>query len=277
MSLTDITIGQHLPGSSLLHNTDARLKLLLTVGYAVVLFIDSNPLGVLLAFIFIIIAYSSATIPFKLIAKSIKPIIPIIIFTLVLNGFFISGDPIFTLFGTITLSWQGLGFAILMACRIALLIIGSSLLTYTTSPILLTAAIEAVLSPLKAVKLPVHELAMMMTIALRFIPTLLEETEKIITAQRARGAQFDEGSIVQRVKAMIPILIPLFVSAFRRADELAMAMECRCYNGGNGRTRLHRMKLTKTDIAVAFVVAFYFLLIAFSGIIFDNIWEVLKK
>ncbi len=277
MTITDITIGQHLPGSSLLHNTDARLKLLLTVGYAVVLFIDSNPLGVFLAFILILAAYTAAVIPFKLILKSLKPIVPIIIFTLVLNGFFIQGDPIFTLFNTFTLSWQGLSFATLMACRIALLIIGSSLLTYTTSPIMLTAAIESVLAPLKLVKLPVHELAMMMTIALRFIPTLLEETEKIITAQRARGAQFDEGSIAQRVKAMIPILIPLFVSAFRRADELAMAMECRCYNGGNGRTRLHRMKFNGKDVVLAIVAVCYFVLIAFSGLIYDYLLEGILK
>ncbi len=274
MTLTDITIGQHLPGNSTLHNADARLKLILTVGYAVVLFIDSNPLGVLLALILVLMAYHAATIPFKLILKSLKPIVPILLFTLVLNGFFISGDPIFTLFG-ITLSWQGLGFAALMASRIALLIIGSSLLTYTTSPILLTSAIESVLSPLKIIKLPVHELAMMMTIALRFIPTLLEETEKIITAQRARGAQFDEGNIAQRVKAMIPILIPLFVSAFRRADELAMAMECRCYNGGDGRTRLHRMKFSGKDVILAICTLLYFLLIAFSGLIFSYLLEVL--
>ncbi len=271
MSLTDITIGQHLPGSSLLHRADSRLKLILTVAYAVVLFIDSNPLGVFLAFILILTAYSAAAIPFKLILKSLKPILPIILFTLVLNGFFIQGDPIFTLFNTITLSRQGLLFAILMACRIGLLIIGSSLLTYTTSPILLTAAIESVLSPLKVIKLPVHELAMMMTIALRFIPTLLEETEKIVTAQRARGARFDEGSIAQRVKAMIPILIPLFVSAFRRADELAMAMECRCYNGGDGRTRLHRMQFTGRDVILAVCALCYFVLIAFSGMIYDYI------
>ncbi len=265
--LKDITIGQHLPGDSLLHRADPRLKLLLTVGYAVVLFINSNPLGASLAFILIVSAYKASTVPFKLILKSLKPIAPILIFTFVLNGFFIPGEPIFTLFG-VSLTYEGVGFALLMAVRIGLLIIGSSLLTYTTSPIQLTAAIESVLSPLKLIRLPVHELAMMMTIALRFIPTLLDETEKIITAQKARGAQFDEGNIAVRVKAMIPILIPLFVSAFRRADELAMAMECRCYNGGKGRTRLHRMHFSGKDAALASVMFFYFLLIAFSGMIY---------
>ncbi len=270
--LKDITIGQHLPGDSLLHRADPRLKLLLTVGYAVVLFINSNPLGAALAFILILIAYKTSTVPFKLVLKSLKPIAPILIFTFVLNGFFIPGRAIFTVFG-ISLTYEGLGFALLMAVRIGLLIIGSSLLTYTTSPIQLTAAIESVMAPLKLIRLPVHELAMMMTIALRFIPTLLDETDKIITAQKARGARFEEGSIAVRVRAMIPILIPLFVSAFRRADELAMAMECRCYNGGKGRTRLHRMTFTKKDVALSVSMFFYFVLIAFSGMIYEILLE----
>ncbi len=266
--LKDITIGQHLPGESILHRADPRLKLLLTVGYAVVLFINSNPLGAFLAFVLILLAYKISCVPFKLVLKSLKPIAPILIFTFVLNGFFIPGTAIFTVFG-ISLTYEGLGFALLMAVRIGLLIIGSSLLTYTTSPIQLTAAIESVLAPLKIIRLPVHELAMMMTIALRFIPTLLDETDKIITAQKARGARFEEGSIATRVRAMIPILIPLFVSAFRRADELAMAMECRCYNGGKGRTRLHRMHFTVKDGVLALTMSLYFVLIAFSGMIYS--------
>lgn len=190
--------------------------------------------------IFLIMSFLLSKIPLKLMLKSLKPIIPIIIFTSVLNIFFLDGVVIFKL-GFIKITEEGLRTSAFMIIRIIALIMGSSLLTYTTSPITLTDAIERLLSPLKRINLPVHELAMMMTIALRFIPTLIEETDKIMSAQKARGADMESGSLLQRAKALTPILIPLFVSAFRRAEELAVAMECRCYQGGDGRTRLRQL------------------------------------
>lgn len=246
--IRDITIGQHFPGNSPLHILDPRMKILLTVGYVVVLFLAANPLGLTVATLVLWAFYCISKIPLKVIFKSLKPILPIIIFTVVLNLFFITGksDPLFA-FGFLKIYPEGVQYAILMAVRIVLLISGTSLLTYTTSPIALTDAIERLLAPLSKIGFPVHELAMVMTIALRFIPTLIEETDKIMNAQKARGAQLDSGTLQQRMKAMVPILIPLFVSAFRRADELAMAMECRCYHGGEGRTRLKQLHLTTKD------------------------------
>jgi len=228
--LRDITIGQHFPGNSLVHRFDPRLKLVLTILYIVLLFAASNPLGLALSLIFLAAMYAVAKIPFKLILKSLKPIFPIIVFTAVLNLFFVSGegDPVFKL-GFLTVYAEGIRYAVLMAVRVMALIAGTSLLTYTTSPIVLTDAIEQLLKPLGRLHFPVHELAMMMSIALRFIPTLIEETDKIMNAQKARGAQLDNGKMTERIKALVPVLVPLFISAFRRADELAMAMECRCY------------------------------------------------
>ena len=237
--LRDITIGQHFPGNSLVHRFDPRLKLVLTIVYIVLLFAASNPLGLTLSILFLAVMYKVAKIPGKMILKSLKPIFPIIVFTAVLNLFFVSGegDPLVHI-GFLKIYAEGLRYAILMAVRVMALIAGTSLLTYTTSPIVLTDAIEQLLKPLGKLHFPVHELAMMMSIALRFIPTLIEETDKIMNAQKARGAQLDTGKMTDRVKALVPVLIPLFISAFRRADELAMAMECRCYRGGEGRTRL---------------------------------------
>ena len=237
--LRDITIGQHFPGDSLVHKFDPRMKLVLTIVYIILLFAASNPLGLTLSLVFLVAMYGVAKIPFKLITKSLKPILPIILFTAVLNLFFVSGEgePLVH-FWVLNIYAEGLRYAILMAVRVMALIAGTSLLTYTTSPIVLTDAIEQLLKPLGRLHFPVHELAMMMSIALRFIPTLIEETDKIMNAQKARGAMLDNGSMMERVKALVPVLIPLFISAFRRADELAMAMECRCYRGGDGRTRL---------------------------------------
>ena len=253
--LRDITIGQHFPGNSLVHRFDPRLKLVLTILYIVLLFAASNPLGLALSLIFLAAMYAVAKIPFKLILKSLKPIFPIIVFTAVLNLFFVSGegDPVFKL-GFLTVYAEGIRYAVLMAVRVMALIAGTSLLTYTTSPIVLTDAIEQLLKPLGRLHFPVHELAMMMTIALRFIPTLIEETEKIMNAQKARGAMIDNGTFTQRIKALVPVLIPLFISAFRRADELAMAMECRCYHGGEGRTRLKQLKFTAEDTRCAVII-----------------------
>ena len=249
--LRDITIGQHFPGDSLVHKFDPRMKLVLTIVYIILLFAASNPLGLTLSIVFLVAMYGVAKIPFKLITKSLKPILPIILFTAVLNLFFVSGEgePLVH-FWVLNIYAEGLRYAILMAVRVMALIAGTSLLTYTTSPISLTDGLESLLSPLKKLRLPVHELAMMMSIALRFIPTLIEETDKIMSAQKARGADFESGNIFQRAKALVPILVPLFISAFRRADELATAMECRCYHGGEGRTALHVLRYQAADFVV---------------------------
>ena len=252
--LRDITIGQHFPGNSILHRCDPRLKLVGTIAYIVVLFVAANPVGIALSIALLGLLYSVAKIPFKMILKSLKPIVPVIIFTAVLNLFFLTGETPLFHWWIFTIYPEGVRYAILMAVRVMALIAGTSLLTYTTSPIVLTDAIENLLRPLGKLHFPVHELAMMMTIALRFIPTLIDETEKIMNAQKARGAMLDTGSFMQRVKALVPILIPLFLSAFRRADELAMAMECRCYHGGEGRTRLKVLKFGKEDVLCAVVL-----------------------
>ena len=252
--LRDITIGQHFPGNSILHRCDPRLKLVGTLAYIVVLFVAANPVGIALSIALLAFLYSVAKIPFKMILKSLKPIVPVIIFTAVLNLFFLTGETPLFHWWIFTIYPEGVRYAILMAVRVMALIAGTSLLTYTTSPIVLTDAIENLLRPLGKLHFPVHELAMMMTIALRFIPTLIDETEKIMNAQKARGAMLDTGSFMQRVKALVPILIPLFLSAFRRADELAMAMECRCYHGGEGRTRLKVLKFGKEDVLCAVVL-----------------------
>jgi energy-coupling factor transport system permease protein len=246
--LKDITIGQHFPGNSALHRMDPRAKLLLTIGYIVMLFVGSNALGLTIAAVFVFAMYLVAQIPLKVVLKSIKPILPIILFTAILNIFFMTGEgePLFS-WWIFRIFREGIDYAVMIIVRIICLIAGTGLLTYTTSPIVLTDAIEQLLAPLAKLHFPVHELAMMMTIALRFIPTLIEETDKIMNAQKARGAQLDSGNLSQRVKALIPVLIPLFISAFRRADELAMAMECRCYHGGEGRTRLKQLRFTGQD------------------------------
>ena len=269
--LRDITIGQHFPGNSLVHRFDPRLKLVLTVAYIVLLFAASNPLGLVLSILFLGVMYKVAKIPVKMIGKSLKPILPIVLFTAVLNLFFVSGegDPLVH-FWFLTIYAEGVRYAVLMAVRVMALIAGTSLLTYTTSPIVLTDAIEQLLKPLGKLHFPVHELAMMMSIALRFIPTLIEETDKIMNAQKARGAQLDTGKMIDRVKALVPVLIPLFISAFRRADELAMAMECRCYRGGTGRTRLKVLRCEKQDyIDLAVCIACFAVILA-SRLVFPN-------
>lgn len=269
--LRDITIGQHFPGNSLVHRFDPRLKLVLTIAYIVLLFAASNPLGLALSILFLAVMYKVAKIPGKMILKSLKPILPIVIFTAVLNLFFVSGEgePLVHIW-FLTIYAEGVRYAVLMAVRVMALIAGTSLLTYTTSPIVLTDAIEQLLKPLGKLHFSVHELAMMMSIALRFIPTLIEETDKIMNAQKARGAQLDTGKMTDRVKALVPVLIPLFISAFRRADELAMAMECRCYRGGDGRTRLKVLRCEKQDyIDLAVCIACFAVILA-SRLVFPN-------
>ena len=269
--IRDITIGQHFPGSSLVHRFDPRLKLVLTIAYIAVLFAASNPLGLALSVLFLTAMYLVAQIPLKMIGRSLKPILPIILFTAVLNIFFVSGEgePLFR-WSFITIYAEGIRYAVIMGVRVAALIAGTSLLTYTTSPIVLTDAIEALLRPLSRLHFPVHELAMMMSIALRFIPTLIEETDKIMNAQKARGAMLDTGKLTERVKALVPVLIPLFISAFRRADELAMAMECRCYRGGEGRTRLKVLRCCGQDyIDLAFCILCFGAILA-SRLVFPD-------
>ncbi len=266
--IKDITLGQFFPGSSFIHRLDSRFKIIATTVYIVGLFITRSFWGLFLAAAFSFICYAVAKIPISMILKSLKPIVPLVLFTAILNMFFVRGTVIFS-WWILQITAEGLRGALFMSIRIILLISGSTLLTYTTSPIALTDAIEALLKPLAKIKLPVHELAMMMTIALRFIPTLIEETDKIISAQKARGADMESGGIVKRAKALIPILIPLFVSSFRRADELALAMECRCYNGGMGRTRLKSLKFSYLDILGTVAMAIFL-----AVIIAFNIWGI---
>ena len=265
--LKDITIGQYFPGNSVVHRLDPRFKIIITGVYIAMLFCTSSFWGLLLGFVFLILEFLLSKIPMKLMLKSLKPILPIILFTSILNLFFIDGIALVSIW-KIKITDEGLRTTGVMIARIICLICGSSLLTYTTSPITLTDAIEQLLSPLKKLHMPVHELAMMMTIALRFIPTLIEETDKIMSAQKARGADLESGGLVQRAKALIPILIPLFVSAFRRAEELALAMECRCYHGGEGRTKLKTLRSGGRDyVALSVSVLFLAAVIALNGLL----------
>ena len=256
--LKDITLGQYFPGESVIHRLDARFKIILTI---VMLFVTQKALGLAVGGVFCLFAIALSRIPAKMFVKSIKPIVPILIFTSLLNLLFIDKGTVLFAWKFIHITQGGIQTSVFMVIRIMFLIAGTSLLTYTTSPIQLTDAIERLLSPLKKLHVPVHELAMMMTIALRFIPTLIEETDKIMAAQKARGADLESGSLMQRAKALIPILIPLFVSAFRRAEELATAMECRCYRGGEGRTRLRQMQSGARDY-IALGVTCVFLAVA---------------
>ncbi len=261
--LKDITIGQYFPGESVIHRLDPRFKIIITLIYIIMLFTGESLWCLAIGAVFTIFAVLLSKIPVKMFVKSIKPILPFLAVTALLNLFFVKGGDVYWQWKFIKITSDGVNISIFMIIRIILLIAGSSLLTYTTSPITLTDAIERLLSPLKKLKFPVHELSMMMSIALRFIPTLIEETDKIMSAQKARGAEIDNGSLMTRIRNLVSIMIPLFISAFRRADELATAMECRCYNGGAGRTRLRQMHSSMRDyIAVAVTLVFYAAVIA---------------
>ena len=250
--MKDITLGQYFPGNSLLHRLDPRMKLVLTLCFIVLVFLPQNWFGLLTVALFLALVIGLSQLPVRLIWRSVKPVLFLVLFTSVLNVLYVSEGTTLVDWGWIHITTGGLTSAGFIAARIFCLILGSSLLTYTTTPTALTDAIERLLSPLKVIKVNPHELAMMMTIALRFIPTLMEETDKIMSAQKARGADMESGGLVQRVKALVPILIPLFVSSFRRAYDLAMAMECRCYQGGEGRTRMKQLKTARRDwIALA--------------------------
>ena len=246
--LKDITLGQYFPGNSVVHLLDPRTKLLLLVAYIVALFTAGNWVSYGIVFLFLAFSIGISRIPVKAILRGMKPLVMILIFTGILNVFFTEGTNVLVRFWGITITWEGVERALFMMVRILMLISGTFLLTYTTSPISLTDGLESLLGPLKHLRLPVHELAMMMCIALRFIPTLIEETDKIMSAQKARGADFESGNLIERVKALIPILVPLFISAFRRADELATAMECRCYQGGEGRTKMKLLRYKQRDL-----------------------------
>lgn len=244
--LSDITLGQYFPAKSIMHRADPRLKICLTIFSIILIFAAGNFFSLGLAVGYIALGIALSRIPLKLYLKALKPILFIIIFTAVLNIFYGTGDPLWQ-WGIIKITKNGLLNSLFVSIRIIVLILASSVLTFTTSPTQLTDAIERLLKPLSKLRVPVHEFAMMMTIALRFVPLLLEETDKIMSAQKARGADMESGGIVQRVKALIPILIPLFVSAFRRAFDLATAMESRCYHGGEGRTKMKRLHFCSVD------------------------------
>jgi len=250
--LKDITLGQFFPGNSFIHRIDPRVKLVLTLAFIVVLFVAKGAPAYILCTLTVLAVMYVSKISAKMLIKGLKPILFIVIFTAILNMLYTPGEILVKVW-ILKITREGLIQAAYMTIRIVLLISATSLLTYTTSPMALTDGIESLLSPLKKIKVPVHEFAMMMTIALRFIPTLIEETDKIMSAQKARGADFESGNIIRRAKALVPILVPLFVSAFRRADELAVAMECRLYHGGEGRTRLRTLKLGMTDLYASLI------------------------
>ena len=253
--IKDITIGQYFPGESVLHKLDPRFKIILTIVLLVILFTAGNYYSLAIGAVFVAVCIIISGIPIKVMLKGLKPILPLILFTAILNLFFITGQTPLFAWRFIKIYPEGIKTTVFMIVRIVFLILGTSLLTYTTSPVVLTDALERLMSPLKLLKFPVHELSMMMTIALRFIPTLVEETDKIMSAQKARGADIDSGGIIKRVKALIPILIPLFISSFKRAEELALAMESRCYRGGEGRTRLKQLKAYFRDYMATAVTA----------------------
>ena len=244
--LKDITLGQYFPGNSVVHKLDPRTKLIMVVVYIAALFLAKWFISYALMAAVLAACVAVSKVPPKSLVRGLKPVLFIIAFTAVLNLFYTPGREIWR-WWILKITWEGIETAFFMMLRITMLIMGTFLLTYTTSPIRLTDGLESLLGPLKKIRVPVHELSMMMSIALRFIPTLIEETDKIMSAQKARGADFETGNILQRAKAMIPLLVPLFISAFRRADELAVAMECRCYHGGDGRTKLHPLRYQRRD------------------------------
>lgn len=252
--LKDVTLGQYFPGDTAIHRLDPRTKLIATTLYIAALFTANGWAGYALVTASLIAVMAVSHIAPRAVLKGLKPLVYIIIFTAILNLFFTAGEPIFEL-GFVRVTREGLRNAIYMVLRVMLLVAGTFLLTYTTSPLAITDGLERLLTPLKRLHVPVYELSLMMSIALRFIPTLITETDRIMSAQKARGADFEAGKLTDRAKALLPLLIPLFVSAFRRADELAIAMECRCYNGGQGRTRMKQLHLAGRDFIAFFLAA----------------------
>ncbi len=262
----NLTIGQHYPVESAVHNLDPRVKIILTFVFIISLFLIDSFFAYLYVLAFLTVAILTSKVPVKFVLRGLKPIFMIIAITFIINLLMTPGKIIFQA-GFIKITEEGLKQAGFMAIRLTLLIMGTSMLTLTTSPIILTDGIESLLNPFKRLGVPAHELAMMMTIALRFIPTLMEETEKIMKAQKSRGADFESGNIINRAKNLVPLLVPLFISAFRRADELAMAMEARCYRGGDNRTRMRQLKIGAGDY-----VAVLFFIIYLTAIIISKLW-----
>ena len=254
--LNDITLGQYYPARSIIHKLDPRVKIVLVLALVVMLFIADTFLAYAVTTALILVVILLSKVPFVFVLKGLKPILYILVFTSLLNIFLTDGTIVYKL-GFLKITYEGLVLAATMVARLILLVAATSILTLTTSPIMLTGAIEKLLSPLKVFKFPAHEIAMMMTIALRFIPTLLEETEKLMKAQSARGTDFMSGGIFQKIKAMVPILVPLFINSLKRADELALAMECRCYRGGDMRTSLKTLKITSRDFVAMGVFLVY--------------------
>ena len=244
--LKDITLGQYFPGNTIIHRLDPRVKIVAVVFYIAALFLAKNAVSYGIMIIWLAGTIYLSKIKLKSLFRGLKPIVVIVIITAILNLFYTSGD-VLAKFWIFTITKQGIRSAVFIVLRIVMLLLGTFLLTYTTAPMNLTDGLESLLGPLKKIRMPVHEMSMMMSIALRFIPTLIEETNKIMNAQKARGADFETGNIFKRAKALVPILVPLFISAFRRADELAVAMECRCYAGDNGRTKMKQLRMEGKD------------------------------
>ena len=263
--IRDITIGQYYPANSRIHRLDPRVKIVCTLLYLISLFMFKSIIGYLLATLFLVCVVRLSTVPVKYILKGLKPIIMLLMITVLFNLFLTPGGRLLFHFGPLKITEQGLNTAVYMAIRLIYLIMGSSLMTLTTTPNALTDGLESLLKPLGHLNVPVHEIAMMMSIALRFIPILLEETDKIMKAQMARGADFESGNLLKRAKAMVPLLVPLFISAFRRANDLAMAMEARCYRGGDGRTKMKPLVYAKRDFIAYFVVFVYLIGSVFVG------------
>ena len=252
--LKDITLGQYFPGNTIVHRLDPRTKLMLTVLFIACIFTAKSYISYLAAFLSLSLYVALSRVNPALLLRGLKPLLFIMAFTSLINIFYTEGTPLLTIW-RLTITVEGVRLGVFMLLRVTMLVAGTFLLTYTTSPIAITDGLESAMSPLKRFRVPVHELSMMMSIALRFIPTLIEETDKIMSAQKARGANFETGKLTDRARALLPLLVPLFVSAFRRADELAIAMECRCYNGGEGRTRMKELKYKGAD-AVAIAAGF---------------------
>lgn len=272
--IKDITLGQYFPGDSVIHKLDPRMKIVLTVIYIVLVFLAKSLVAYALLLFSVIALLLLSKLPVKPVLKGIKPVLFVIVFTAIINVFWTKGEHLLFDWYFLKIYGEGLLFAFYMVLRIVCLITGTSiLLTYTTSPIDMTDGIEQLLAPLKKLKIPVHEFSMMMSIALRFIPTLIEETDKIMNAQKARGADFTSGKLMQRAKALIPVLIPLFVSSIRRADDLATAMECRCYRGGDGRTRMISLKYDFVDFLFFFFIVFLCVAVVLINVFFP-VWVI---
>ena len=274
--MKNITMGQYYPVDSWVHRLDPRMKILLTVAMIVAVFLVKSMVGYGLILGFMYFVSKLSNIPFKMLIKGVKPLRFILILTFLLNLFFNNGTTMLVEWGFLKISYEGVSQAVHYSLRLVFLVLGTSLMTLTTSPIALSDGIEMLLSPLKKIHFPAHELAMMMSIALRFIPTLMEEADKIMKAQMARGADFESGNLLARAKAMVPLLVPLFVSAFRRAGDLAMAMESRCYHGGENRTRLRVLKITRNDWLAGAAVCGLIALIVLEGYVTLPIWAAVK-